>query len=57
VNCLWLKSELVMMEFFQVDLTIKEEQDDSVAQAVHRRTGQSVAQWILPGIAGVGLCP
>ena len=37
-----------MIEFFQVNLTIKEEQDDSVAQAVHRRSGQSAAQWILP---------
>ncbi len=40
-----------MIEFFQVGLTIKEEQDDSLAQAVHRRPSQSAVQGILPGIA------
>jgi hypothetical protein len=36
VNHFQLKSELPMIESFQVDLMTKEEQDDSVAQAVYR---------------------
>ena len=52
MNRYQLKSEPLTIEFFQVGLTIKEEQDDSVAQAADRRPSQSAVQGILPGIAG-----
>ena len=47
-----LKSEPLTIAFFQVGLTTKEEQDDSVAQAAHRRPSQGAVQGILPRIAG-----
>ena len=36
MNCFQLKSEPIVVEFFPVKLKIGEEQNDSLAQAVHR---------------------
>jgi hypothetical protein len=50
VNRLQLKSEPLVIEFLQVDIMLKEEQSDSVAQAFYGRSSESVAERVLSGI-------
>jgi hypothetical protein len=45
-----LESEQPVTEFLQVDLTLKEEQSDSVGQAVHRRSGGMLLEGYCEGL-------